>query len=665
MPIEGGNQPRAVGDLRSSLQELKPHYRTGEDDLATAFFTPCLERAKVYRRSAGYFTSLALVTWTGALPRLIQDNELNIRLIAAPELTIQDISVFRDLVDEEKRAEYRHVLVERILEEIVVLAENPTDSGVRARIFAWLLANERLDIRFAFAKHIEAPGIYHEKMGIFDFEGNFRVAFTGSANETLGGHTRNYESIDVYRSWVPGDTERVGTKAVQFDEAWSNEATGLDVEIPSEETVAKLRARAPSKYPKNRHSIGIESEEDSRWRHQEEAVEKFVAKTRGVLEMATGTGKTRTTLKILQCLMDSHRLRGAIVATDGTDLLDQWSRELESWVFESDRPWLVYRQYERFRQVGEFALAPDNGILVISREQLRKALLRISNEVRRQMIVVHDEVQGLGVPSLVKSLKGQHRRFAWCLGLSATPERSYDDEGNQFILEEVGPTIYEFSLKDAITRGVLCEFDYLPLTYELTSDDRKRISRVYRMRAARKKEGNPMSNEEFWTELSKVYKTAEMKPQEFAQYLKDNADLLNGCIIFVETKEYGNRLLETLHEHTTRYRTYYAEDDRNHLELFSKGEIDCLITCHRISQGIDVRSLRSVVLFASARSKLETIQRIGRCLRVDPDSPQKRALVLDFVREGALNVEGNQVPNADVERKEWLTSLAKVRRSDA
>ena len=59
------------------------------------------------------------------------------------------------------------------------------------------------------------------------------------------------------------------------------------------------------------------------------------------------------------------------------------------------------------------------------------------------------------------------------------------------------------------------------------------------------------------------------------------------------------------------YRTYYAEDDRDHLEQFARGEIDCLITCHRISQGIDLRSLRTVVLFASARSKLETIQRIG------------------------------------------------------
>ena len=173
-----------------------------------------------------------------------------------------------------------------------------------------------------------------------------------------------------------------------------------------------------------------------------------------------------------------------------------------------------------------------------------------------------------------------------------------------------------------------------------------------------------MSDEEFWNELAKVYKTAEMKPEVFAEYLEEHAELLRDCIIFVETKEYGNGLLEGLHEHTTKYRTYYAEDDRAHLEQFARKEIDCLITCHRISQGIDLRSLRTVVLFASARSKLETIQRIGRCLRVDPDRPAKRAQVVDFVRDAGPGASSDEIPSADEERRDWLTSLSRVRRTE-
>ncbi|MDE0039072.1 MAG: DEAD/DEAH box helicase family protein [Gammaproteobacteria bacterium] len=648
----------------AGLAALKSHYRSGVDDLSAEFFAPCLREARLYRRAAGYFSSTALLTWMEALPRLVQGDDVQVLLIAAPELNPQDKAVLRELAADERRAEYRRMVVERILEEIVVLAENPADDGARARIFAWLVANGRLDIRFAFATHIEAPGIFHEKMGVFDFADEARVAFTGSANETLGGHRLNYESIDVYRSWVVGDAERVGTKVAQFDEAWENEAEGLDVERPGAETVARLRARAPRKLPRGRGSRSREGSEDRRWRHQEEAVEAFLKKGAGVLEMATGTGKTRTTLKILQRLIDSGELKGAVVATDGTDLLDQWAAELDGWTLRSKRPWLVYRQYERHREMGEFALGTDGGILVISRAQLPKALRRIPRGAMGNMVVVHDEVHGLGVPSLVGSLKGRHRPFGWRLGLSATPERSYDEDGNRFILVEVGPTVYEFPLEAAIARGVLSEFDYAPLPYELTDGDRKRISGVYARRAARKREGDPMSNEEFWNELAKVYKTAEMKPVVFAKYLEDHADLLRDCIIFVETKEYGNGLLEALHGHTTRYRTYYAEDDREHLEEFARREIDCLVTCHRISQGIDLRSLRTVVLFASARSKLETIQRIGRCLRVDPDSPAKRALVVDFVRDAGPDSGGDQIPSADEERREWLASLSRVRRTE-
>ena len=648
----------------ASLLALKSHYRTGADDLAAAFFSPCLQEARLYRRAAGYFSSMTLLTWMEALPRLVKGKDLKVELIAAPELSAEDRGVLRELIGEEKRGEYRRMLVARMLDEVVALADNPADDGVRARILAWLVANGRLDIRFAFPKHIEAPGIFHEKMGVFDFAGGARVAFTGSANETLGGHRLNYESIDVYRSWVAGDAERVGTKVAQFDEAWENDAEGLDVETPTAETVARLRARAPQKLPRRRGARAGDGAVDRRWRHQEEAVEAFLAKGSGVLEMATGTGKTRTTLKILQRLIDSRELEGAVIATDGTDLLDQWAAELDGWTLNSKRPWLVYRQYERHREMGEFALSPEGGILVISRAQLPKAVGRIPHEAMPKMIVVHDEVHGLGVPSLVASLKGRHRQFGWRLGLSATPERSYDEDGNRFILDEMGPTVYRFPLEAAIARGVLSEFDYVPLSYELTDGDRKRISAVYARRSARKREGEPMSDEEFWNELAKVYKTAEMKPEVFAEYLEGHAAVLRDCIIFVETKEYGNGLLEGLHEHTTRYRTYYAEDDRNHLEEFARREIDCLVTCHRISQGIDLRSLRTVVLFASARSKLETIQRIGRCLRVDPDAPGKRALVVDFVRTAGPGAGGDQLPSADEERCDWLRSLAKVRRSN-
>ena len=73
---------------------------------------------------------------------------------------------------------------------------------------------------------------------------------------------------------------------------------------------------------------------------------------------------------------------------DGTDLLDQWSSELDAWMLASGRRWLIYRHFERHRELGDFALDPQRAILVISREQLHKVLPRVSADQKRNMIIV-------------------------------------------------------------------------------------------------------------------------------------------------------------------------------------------------------------------------------------------------------------------------------------
>ena len=87
-------------------------------------------------------------------------------------------------------------------------------------------------------------------------------------------------------------------------------------------------------------------------------------------------------------------------------------------------------------------------------------------------------------------------------------------------------------------------------------------------------------------------------------------------------------------------------------------KISCLLTCKKVSEGIDISTVTNIFLFASDRSRLVTTQRIGRALRLDKNNPDKVANVIDFVLEDKS--EGDT--NADTERKEWLTELAKTRR---
>ena len=76
-----------------------------------------------------------------------------------------------------------------------------------------------------------------------------------------------------------------------------------------------------------------------------------------------------------------------------------------------------------------------------------------------------------------------------------------------------------------------------------------------------------------------------------------------------------------------------------------------MIACHRLSQGIDIQGLKNIFLIASDRAKLETIQRIGRCLRKNPKDKFKKAKVVDFVDK---SYDGDNL------RADWLKDLSNI-----
>ncbi len=645
----------------SGIRDLRAHYRTGKNNLARNFFTPCLAECATYLRASGFFSTNVLVTWCFALPRLLSVRTTSIRLLISPYLTAQDRDLFVEMSDEDYLKQCRRTWTEDAWLDALPRVASPESSHTRLQLFAWMYAEGRLDLRFAFPDNWRSGALFHEKIGVFTFPWGDEVAFTGSANETLGGYHRNYESIDVYRSWVATETDRVVAKRQQFEEAWENRIPGLDVYALAPDVASRLTAIAPAEYPGGDGGArrGMLSP-NYQWRHQDEAVREFLLAERGVLEMATGTGKTRTALKILDKLAASDLVRSIVISAHGTDLLDQWRKELDQWVLGSSHRFQLARHYGKHHDLRDYVQNPGHTILLVSRNSLRYVLPKLDAETGQHTIVVHDEVHGFGSPSLRAELTGAHESIRYRLGLTATREREYDEDGNSFIEDEVGAVIYRFELESAIRRGILCEFDYVPLGYQLLDSDRERLAKVYKMRAAREKAGNPMTQEEVWIELSKVHKTAEDKIRALTEYVCDAPQTTDSCIVFAETKEYGNRTLEILHRYTYKYRTYYGEDDRQNLVDFANGKIDSLITCHRISEGIDIRSLERVVLLSSSRGRLETIQRIGRCLRADPANPAKRATVVDFVRP----LDEGEERNNDIERATWLSDLARIGREE-
>ena len=318
-------------------------YRSGYDDLIDQFFRPSLREARSYWRAVGYFSSSSLEAFGAPLGDFIR-NGGRIRLVTSVELSANDLNAMSNGVAKE-------TLCARRLEEII---ETEFADGVGDGVsrLARLLEMERLEIKIATPK--TGTGIYHEKIGVFFDDTDF-VAFTGSSNESRNAFEHNRECIDVYSSWDSPD--RAARKRSHFEALWDGTDLGVDVYTFPEAARKKLLRVWKDRDSSRKRQQGAVR----KWRHQEEARDIFLRAERGVLNMATGTGKTRTALTILKELFEHDKLDTAIVCTDGNDLLNQWFAELLTTRKEIDRNIRVFRHYSTFKDSQEFNLNPKIG----------------------------------------------------------------------------------------------------------------------------------------------------------------------------------------------------------------------------------------------------------------------------------------------------------------
>lgn len=665
------------------LHDLKDRYQNGKDHIGKDLIEPCLTKCTLYRRGTGFFSSSSLQSYASVLDRVI-NKETKIEILASP--VVSDRSVIR-AIEFNKDLESRNRTIQLLSEQILLLAVgyklDVSRRDYRSKLLSFLIATEQLELKFAIPRNYDWPdssaesnNLYHVKMGYFEFPQGECVAFDGSFNESRSGHTHHVDRTQVYRSWVESDLERMKGVREDVDFDWEERNEFIEVHRISSKTLEMIKKLSPGKRPqspgngkkylnpkrKKRSGADLTA---GLWRHQIEAVEAFLKEKAGILEMATGTGKTTTALEIVKQLYSNDLIDSIVIATYGNDLLDQWYKGIRSWQAHNEceevRELRIFRQYESHNRGLAFLNDSLDSILITSNDPRKlKNILSSSRLKKARTLVIHDEIHKFGAPGSVRELAGLHSGFVYRLGLSATPEREYDDTGTAFINSEIGEVVYEFPLENAIEEGILCEFDYKVINFGLTKGDRDRRKNVYARKALAQREGNPWPVEQLYIELSKVVKSAENKPIELDTYLVDGSDKLRSSILFASDTEQGDEICKVINKYTHSYKTYYAGTDQDYLKLLADGKIDCLVACERLNEGIDIRSLNSVFLMSSTRSKLSTIQRIGRCLRKNPDDPEKRSLVVDFVLADE-NCEEQEDQNADSEREEWLREVSKHR----
>lgn len=620
---------------------------TSEDNLIDELYTPCLKWAERFDRGVGYFTT-GWLTYNVAGLSDFASRGGKMRLITSPILSTEDTDAIIGAENQDGSAFLR--LEAALLKNVEILKQEMEADIINT--FSWMLYDGIIDMRFAIPCEKLEEGDFHDKFGIF-YKGNDALSFSGSINDSKHGF-QNYESIKVFKTWA-GTQEYVDADTARFEKIWNRKDRNLKMfTIPQAVKNKIFELRSPDRP----YSLPAGS---SKWVHQDIAVKTFLEKEHGILAMATGTGKTVTAMKIINKLFDSGEIRRVVITMYGNDLLDQWAIQIR----ENYKNKQINYHYASQKMMKDFVMHPDDSVLILSRDARNLSKLldlfdRLPGDYRNDTLFVFDEVHGAGSNTFVENLSGRLSPYRYRLGLSATPEREYDEAGNDFLLNEIGEVIFEFTLQDAIQKGILCEFNYIPLPYVLSDEEKLKKRKIIAAFNAKKESGEPVDEKDMFTQLALVNKTAVNKLEEFENLISQRPELLQKCIIFVQTMEYGAKLQEILVRYSDKYHTYYADDEKINLENFAAGKIDCLLTCKKVSEGIDISSVTNIILFSSDRSRLVTTQRIGRALRLDKNNPEKKATVVDFVIEDSEENDNN----ADADRAEWLTDLSQTRRCE-
>ena len=624
-------------------------------------FVPCLEQSVFYRRAAGYFTSSGLGLAARGVASLVSRNG-SMRLVASPHLEPADVEALRAAKDHP----------EDVLKGIVSKSLGEIEDAIlnnRLNALAWLAASGHLEIRLALRLDEEgliARGIFHEKTGIFTDEDDEHVAFSGSSNETAGGLVTNFESVDVFRSWNDPDG-RVTQKIEDFDALWANTTPGLRVVEFSEvgrNLLERFKRDSPPdpeweiSDPKEPVSLGFSIPKSLSIRdYQNEAITNwFKANGRGVFKMATGSGKTITSLAAAAKLHEKLGLDALVVVCPYRHLVTQWSAELAKFgvepilAFNNRDSWLGDLDSKlalRFgRQKSLFVVITTNATFGSKVFQSR-----LSSFPEKSMLIA-DEVHNLGASDLRKKLP-ELIRFR--LGLSATPERHHDDEGTAAILNYFGGILDpEFTLKDALDAGALVPYRYYPILVELTADEAEtyyalsqKISKIASMNpGALDSDGGNPALEALLSQRARLIACAENKLQALETLMEtrrhDNQMLFYCGDSRVEyepdgelmrhieavCKLLGNRL-------KMKVAPFIAEttlEERDDLKRkLASGELQGLVAIRCLDEGVDIPSIQTAVFLASSTNPRQFIQRRGRILRRDASSGKQSAEIFDMI----------------------------------
>lgn len=634
--------------------EFKPSYNKAEDDIAEVFYLPCMRSSVSYDRISGYFGSTIYIIAWSALKEFIK-NGGKMRIVCSPYISDIDEAALAKGYS----ARNNQIIADSIKNEVEALFDCPALS-FPARLLSYLVSEGIIDVKIAVpGEHFDADAkrMFHDKVGIFTDSRGYSVGFRGSMNETFKGLSSdgNIESIDVFPSWVDTrDKERVDNAKNFFVKLWHNIVPGIVVYPFPDAAKDILKNKAKdADWEQLLNEIEVIEKKSLKWKpnkliggktprlHQTNALEAWMKNNRrGILEHATGSGKTFTAMCAIREALE--RKETVIVLVPSRDLLSQWHKEmLETFLDIKIFYMLCGDGNVEWKKMG--SLHAWTGL---SRSQNRIILSTMDTACSQEFLqnvyegdhlfLVADEVHRLGSPQRRQVLK---LNTGARLGLSATPYRYGDPIGTKELFDYFGGIVPPpFTLEDAIKSGVLTKYFYHPQKLFLTNSEQEQwneitkeinsvIAKIGSSNAASNFDSDARSQSTIDKRLqmllikrARIVKNAEGKVPLAISTLRNHYRNGQKWIVYCDNIEQLKYVLNSAIEAGFDAFEYYAEMEGDRQMTLSYFETNggVLVSIKCLDEGVDIPSITHALILASSQNPREFIQRRGRVLRRSP-----------------------------------------------
>ena len=644
------------------ISKIRSVYKSDQCSLLKDFYIPSLKSAVRYDRAVGYFSATMLGYGLQGLDGFIK-NDGKMRLIIGENLS-----------DHEYEAVKKGELSKSTSEALLLKWNHIFESAInelmayRLELLTWLVANGRLEIQYAFRRE----GMFHDKVGIlYDEAGNVLV-FHGSANETTKALLPNYnfESIDVYPSWRAEVFNDYGVEHLRtFERLWSNESKDtLVFPIPSEHydqikkhhgvkkfnkkseveifdlLNEKIKGKSVDLYPRLPDFLG--EEEYKLKEHQAEALREWKAHSgQGIMKLATGAGKTITSIHAAVKLFEAANKLCVVIAVPYQVLADQWCDVLSLFNIEPIRCYRSRKnwQLELENEIGNFNLSQESkrflAIVVVNATLKKDHFQNLINRIpTSKMLFIGDECHHHGKEKTVVYLPKAKFR----IGLSATPWSVREVDEKRVLEGYYGEVIARYTIDMAIHEDVLTGYNYHMHFVYLSgeeSEEYERLSVAISKLEAQKENGQSINSdyltslymersrllgsmESKFTELKSILSKIKVTPYSLfycgdgTTELDDDSSNINALTSGERDVTKVAKILDKNHWRNSRFTADVSHKQRKMiLSDFKDQLIDAVVAIRVLDEGFDLPDCRVAFLIASSRNERQFIQRRGRILR--------------------------------------------------